>query len=111
MSTKRNKPKESIEVRERPIKSILKTITWRVIASVTTFFLALFFFQDDPHATEKATGVASAEAVIKMVLYFLHERAWNVVRWGKMRVYVRHYNMIRRRVIRKMFISTTAVSD
>lgn len=111
MPVKKKVPKESIEVRERPIKSVIKTITWRVIASVTTFFLALFFFQDDPNATEKATGVASAEAIIKMFLYFLHERAWNVVRWGKMRVYVRHYNMIRRRVIRRMFISTKAVSD
>ncbi|MDD3686798.1 MAG: DUF2061 domain-containing protein [Bacteroidales bacterium] len=108
---KKKRPAQSVEVRERPIKSVIKTITWRIVASVTTFFLAYFFFKDDANAAEKATGVASAEAIIKMVLYFLHERAWNVVRWGKMRVYVRHYNMVRRRVIRRMFISPTAVSD
>ncbi len=104
MARKKSKAGESVEVRERPIKSIIKTITWRVIASATTFGLTYFFFRDDPNATEKASSVAGAEAVIKMFLYFLHERAWNVVRWGKMRVYVRHYNMLRRRVIRRMFI-------
>lgn len=103
--------KDSVEVRERPIKSIVKTITWRVIATATTFGLTYFFFQDDPNATEKATSVAAAEVVIKMFLYFMHERAWNVVRWGKMRVYVRHYNMMRRRVIRRIFISNKAKSD
>ena len=109
MVKKKNKPKESVEVRERPIKSIAKTLTWRVIASATTFALTYMFFYDDPHATEKASGVAGAEAVIKMFLYFLHERAWNVVRWGKMRVYVRHYNMIRRRVVRRMLISLNPI--
>ncbi|PLX05946.1 MAG: hypothetical protein C0596_15730 [Marinilabiliales bacterium] len=111
MLEKKNRPKESVEVRERPVKSIAKTITWRVIASATTFALAYFFFQDDPQATEKATGVALTESAIKMFLYFLHERAWNVVRWGKMRVYVRHYNMIRRRVVRKMLISLNSTKD
>ncbi len=111
MVNKKNKLTESVEVRERPIKSIIKTITWRVIASATTFTIAYLFFQDDPQATEKATGVAGVEASIKMVLYFFHERAWNVVRWGKMRVYVRHYNMIRRRVVRKMLISLNSSSD
>ncbi|MDD4149260.1 MAG: DUF2061 domain-containing protein [Bacteroidales bacterium] len=111
MTKNAKKIKESVEVRERPIKSILKTITWRVIASITTFLLAYWFFQDDPQATEKATGVALAESGIKMVLYFFHERAWNVVRWGKMRVYVRHYNMIRRRVVRKMLISLNSSAD
>jgi len=109
MVRKKNKPVETVEVRERPIKSIAKTLTWRVIASATTFTLTLMIFHDDPNATEKATGVAGAEAVIKMFLYFLHERAWSVVRWGKMRVYVRHYNMIRRRVIRRMLISLNPI--
>lgn len=111
MVKKNNRPKESVEVRERPIKSVVKAITWRLVASGTTFILALFFFHDDPYATEKAGGIAGAEAIIKMVLYFLHERAWNVVRWGKMRVYVRHYNMIRRRVVRKMLISLNSSVD
>lgn len=75
--------------RDRPIKSIIKTITWRVIASATTFALAMLFFGDDPQAAKKATGVAIAESIIKMVLYFFHERAWAQLRWGRMMVAIR----------------------
>ena len=57
-------------------RHIIKTITWRIIASGTTFVLALFFFQDDEKAIEKATGIAVAESAIKMVLYYFHERVW-----------------------------------
>lgn len=105
MRKQKEEIQELSEVRDRPMKSIAKAITWRVIASVTTFFLTYAIFRDDPYATEKATGVASAEAVVKMVLYFLHERAWNTVHWGKMRVYVRRYNIFRRKVLRRIRIS------
>ena len=101
MPQNNEKPVKHIEVRERPIKSIAKSITWRLIASTTTFILALLFFRDDPQATEKAGGVAIAEGLIKILLYFLHERAWNAVSWGKMEVYVRHYNIIRYRLLKK----------
>lgn len=57
-------------------RHIAKTITWRIIASITTFLLAWLFFRDDPNATEKASGVAIAEALVKMVFYYFHERAW-----------------------------------
>jgi uncharacterized membrane protein len=59
---------------------ISKTITWRLIASFTTFLLAMFFFRDDPNATEKATGIALTEAVLKMVFYYFHEKAWHKVK-------------------------------
>ncbi len=63
-------------------RHIAKTITWRVIASLTTFLLALFFFKEDPNAAEKATGVAIAESILKMVLYYFHERAWYTSNFG-----------------------------
>ena len=63
-------------------RHIAKTITWRIIASVTTFLLALFFFKDHPNAMENATGVAIAESILKMFLYYFHERAWYKSRFG-----------------------------
>ena len=38
-----------------------KTLTWRCLATITTFTLALLFFNDDEKAIEKASGVAVAE--------------------------------------------------
>lgn len=63
-------------------RHIAKTITWRVIASLTTFTLALLFFRDDPNATEKATGIAIIESILKMILYYFHERAWYKSNFG-----------------------------
>ncbi len=57
-------------------RHIAKTITWRIIASLTTFVLAILFFRDDPDATQKATGIAIAESILKMIFYYFHERMW-----------------------------------
>lgn len=58
------------------VRHITKAITWRVIASGTTFLLAWLFFRDDPNATQKATWIAISESVLKIIFYYLHERAW-----------------------------------
>ena len=63
-------------------RHLAKTITWRIIASITTFILAYWFFRDDPLATEKATGVAIAEFFLKMFLYYFHERLWYKSNFG-----------------------------
>lgn len=57
-------------------RHLAKAITWRIIASITTFCIAYFFFKEDPLAVQKATGVALTESVIKMGLYYFHERIW-----------------------------------
>ena len=94
------KKEEKIKVtRDRPIKSIMKAITWRIIASGTTFGLALLFFGSDAHAVEKATGVAVTESILKIILYFFHERAWAQLRWGRMLVIIRRN---RRRSLRSI---------
>ena len=64
------------------LRHLAKAFTWRVIASITTFSLALFFFQEDEQAIQKATSVAVAESIIKMGLYYFHERAW--YRYGRL---------------------------
>ncbi|MCT4581340.1 MAG: DUF2061 domain-containing protein [Flavobacteriales bacterium] len=67
---------------EKAWRSVAKAISWRVIASGTTFILAIIFFGDDPQAVEKATGIAILESIIKMTLYFFHERLWINIKWG-----------------------------
>ena len=76
-------PKVQKLERESPSRTLAKTISWRIIASLTTFGLAMFFFKDDPAAAKKATGIAISESFIKMALYFFHERAWANVDWGR----------------------------
>jgi uncharacterized membrane protein len=63
-------------------RHIAKTLTWRVIATSTTFVLSYLFFRDDAQAVSKATGVAVTEFFLKMLLYYLHERAWYKTKFG-----------------------------
>ena len=54
------------------LRHIAKTITWRIVASLTTFALAYLFFGD----ISKATGLMAVEIFLKMALYYFHERVW-----------------------------------
>jgi len=64
-------------------RSIFKTITWRIIATGTTGILAFIFFRNDPNVVHKTFMVMAVEVVAKMLFYYLHERIWNIVKFGK----------------------------
>ena len=64
------------------LRHLMKTITWRFTASLTTFLIAYFIFREDPGAMEKASGIALVEIFLKMLFYYLHERAWHTSKFG-----------------------------
>jgi uncharacterized membrane protein len=53
------------------MRSLAKAVSWRVVGSLDTFILSMI-----------VTG--SGKAVTKIVLYYLHERGWRRVRWGRL---------------------------
>ena len=52
--------------------ALVKTISWRAIASVDTFVLAFFFSGQALHAS----GIAASEVFTKMTMYYLYENLW-----------------------------------
>ncbi|MFY0651250.1 MAG: DUF2061 domain-containing protein [Cyclobacteriaceae bacterium] len=64
------------------MRHIAKAITWRILASGTTFILALLFFSGHEGAMEKATFVALIESVLKLLFYYGHEEAWYRINLG-----------------------------
>lgn len=64
------------------MRHIAKAITWRVIASATTFILALLLFEGHEGALEKATWIALIESVLKMAFYYGHEELWYRINLG-----------------------------
>lgn len=64
--------------REAHSRSLSKAISWRILGSIDTFILSWFFTSD----VRAAGAIASTEVLTKMVLYYLHERAWSRVGWG-----------------------------
>jgi len=62
-------------------RSVLKAITWRVIATGTTFTLAYLVFEEwgCEDVLQKSSVVAGLELYLKLVIYYLHERMWQRV--------------------------------
>ena len=60
-------------------RSLVKTLTWRITGSASTFTIA--------YLITGSFGVSSVIAFVQMgvntVLYWLHERAWARVSWGR----------------------------
>jgi uncharacterized membrane protein len=59
-------------------RSIVKAISWRTLGSIDTFILSWFFTGN----IKAAGAIASTEVITKIILYYAHERAWSLVRWG-----------------------------
>ena len=60
-------------------RSIAKATSWRVLATLTT--IAIVFLLTGSLAI--SLGVGFVEVISKFILYYVHERAWNKVGWGK----------------------------
>ena len=66
------------EMTESKTRTILKTVTWRMLATCTTMLLIYFF-------TKRITlslGIGAVEVTVKMFIYFLHERLWLKIKIG-----------------------------
>ena len=60
-------------------RSILKALSWRVCATVTTILIVFAFTRK----LALAAGVGAVEVVTKLILYYLHERVWGWVGIGR----------------------------
>ena len=57
---------------DKPVKSALKAISWRIIGTIDTMVISYFI-------TGKLTialSIGSVEVVTKTILYYFHERLW-----------------------------------
>ena len=63
-------------------RSIAKGISWRIIATTTTIIIVYFFFG----RLDLAIATGMIETVLKVGLYWFHERLWFKVRWGKKKI-------------------------
>lgn len=59
-------------------RTIAKTISWRVIGVVVT--CVSLYIATGQVSLSLAVGVI--DAIVKSVLYFMHERTWEKIEWG-----------------------------
>jgi uncharacterized membrane protein len=65
--------------REAHLRSFAKAVSWRFVGSMDTFILSWLVTGN----AAWAVSIASAEAVTKITLFYLHERAWRLISWGR----------------------------
>ncbi|MEJ6674336.1 MAG: DUF2061 domain-containing protein [Flavobacteriales bacterium] len=70
---------EEAKASEKPLRSVLKALSWRCIGTIDTLLVAYFLTGE----IRLATSIASVDFITKLVLYFFHERIWNTIKWGK----------------------------
>ena len=60
-------------------RTMVKTITWRITASLTTFLIAWILTGD----ILIGASIGSIEAIAKIFLYYFHERIWTNISWQR----------------------------
>lgn len=67
------------KLNETRLRSGIKAIVWRIIASLSTIGIVLVLSGELVLSLE----VGLIEFIIKIVLYYVHERIWEIVKWRK----------------------------
>ena len=60
-------------------RSVLKAMSWRTLGTLDTFAISWFM----TGRVEIAGSIAGMEIITKVAWYYLHERVWAVVPWGR----------------------------
>ncbi len=56
-------------------RALAKTITWRILAVIGTITIALVF----TGSIEISLGIGTVDVIVKTIMYYFHERAWDKV--------------------------------
>ena len=64
---------------ETRFRSILKALTWRLIASLVTASIVFII----THEAALSVSVGILDALVKVFAYYFHERLWTVITLGK----------------------------
>ena len=64
---------------ETTARSIAKTVSWRITGSGATFAISYAILGD----FAVSGTIALIQLTFNTVLYFVHERVWNWITWGR----------------------------
>jgi adenylylsulfate kinase len=68
--------------KETNLRSIIKGISWRIVATTTTILIVYFFFG----RLDLAIAAGVVETVLKIALYWGHERVWQRIKFGRKKI-------------------------
>jgi uncharacterized membrane protein len=66
-------------MQETSLRSVVKTLSWRATGTLSTFIISLIVLG----SFSVAGSIAVVQLTVNTLLYFMHERIWNRISWGK----------------------------
>ena len=66
---------------ESNTRSIAKAISYRLLGSISTAAIVFVYSGD----VKVSAGIGLLDVVVKMALYYVHERVWNHINLGRQR--------------------------
>ena len=60
-------------------RSLVKAVSWRTIGTIETFLISWFITGE----VSLASSIAVIQVVLSTILYWLHERVWHKIKWGR----------------------------
>lgn len=70
---------EKDKTSDKPLRSIAKTVSWRIVGTMDTIAISWFL----TGKIQTALAIGGVELITKMILYFGHERVWNMINFGR----------------------------
>jgi uncharacterized membrane protein len=64
---------------ETHARSVLKALSWRALGTLDTFAISWLLTS----RVEIAGSIAGLEIITKIAWYYLHERIWAAIHWGR----------------------------
>ena len=69
-------------IKDSKLRTFLKSVTWRITATTTTMIVVFIFTGQIKTALE----VGALEMLAKMLIYYLHERGWEKIHYGRVEI-------------------------
>jgi len=70
---------------DKPIKSLMKSVSWRIIGTIDTMVISYFI----TGRVTIALSIGSVEVLTKTILYYFHERVWAHIHKIKLKLLIK----------------------
>ena len=61
------------------IRSLVKTISWRLTGTFCTFLISFIILGD----ITTSSIIDLIKLIFNTIMFYIHERIWNIIKWGK----------------------------
>jgi uncharacterized membrane protein len=74
------KPKDGLFFVDGHPRTVSKSVTWRALITMNNFLIPYLM----TGSWKAALAFLTIATLLNVIVYYSHERAWNLIRWGKL---------------------------